>query len=174
MTRLRRIEDRDRFFFITTNLSRSQRMWDPSERDNILNCVNALRDSGAFWLFAYVVMPDHVHVLIRPNHRNLVEAMREFKIDAVKLILRDRGARGPLWQRQYFDRIIRRVRDFWEKVEYIHNNPVAAGLVARADDWHWSSYLAYTKGAGPPPIPVDEINLPVDGGTLLWPAKWRR
>ncbi len=52
---------------------------------------------------------------------------------------------GPFWQPKYFDNIMRRVRDFWAKLEYIHNNPVAAGLVANAGDWRWSSYTALIK-----------------------------
>jgi len=45
----------------------------------------------------------------------------------------------PAWHREYWDRFIRDDRHFQETVEYIHLNPVKAGLVARAEDWAWSS-----------------------------------
>lgn len=77
--------------------------------------------------------------------------------------------RRAVWQRRYFDHIIRRVHDFWDKLEYIHQNPVAAGLAQQPENWPWSSYAAYTK-RGEPPIPVDPIDLPVDRNALLWPA----
>jgi hypothetical protein len=60
-----------------------------------------------------------------------------------------RSTRG-IRQRRYFDFIIRRVRDFWDKLEYIHQNPVIAGLANRPEDWSWSSYAAYAKCGSPP------------------------
>ncbi len=62
---------------------------------------------------------------------------------------------------------MRTVREYHEDVEYIHLNPVRAGLVRRPEDWKWSSVHDYTgtlqapEGGGSP-IPVDHINLPTD------------
>jgi len=50
-----------------------------------------------------------------------------------------RGADGELWQPQFFDRALRSVKEYTEKVGYIHLNPVRAGLVCRPGDWRWSS-----------------------------------
>lgn len=86
-------------------------------------------------------------------------------------LLRMRGSRGPIWQARYFDFILRRVRDFWDKLEYIHQNPVEAGLVKRADEWHWSSAAQYAK-SGVAPVAVDAVNLPADRNTFLSPAPW--
>ena len=57
-----------------------------------------------------------------------------------------------MWQPRFFDRALRTVQEYKEKVEYIHLNPVKAGLVSRPEDWRWSSYNEY---AG---ISVDEQN----------------
>jgi hypothetical protein len=73
---------------------------------------------------------------------------------------------------KYFDFILRRVKDFWEKMEYIHRNPVEAGLVIRPEEWKWSSCGHYFKTGMVPVIP-DPVGLPVDGNELLWPAPWR-
>ena len=54
-----------------------------------------------------------------------------------------RGADGELWQPRFFDRALRTVKEYNEKVEYIHLNPVRAGLVSRPEDWRWSSYNEY-------------------------------
>jgi len=62
-----------------------------------------------------------------------------------------RGASGELWQPRFpsaglracFDRALRTIREYNEKVEYIHLNPVRAGLVSRSEDWRWSSYNEY-------------------------------
>jgi hypothetical protein len=58
-------------------------------------------------------------------------------------------------------------RDFWEKLEYIHNNPVVAGLTSTPRDWQWSSYTAVMDHTSDP-IPVDKIDLPQDPDTVLW------
>jgi hypothetical protein len=54
--------------------------------------------------------------------------------------------RYPLWQPRFFDRALRSVKEYYEKVEYIHPNPVRAGLVKRAEEWQWSSAHDYTGG----------------------------
>jgi putative transposase len=137
----------------------------------LLEVIDSMRARGAFWLYAYVIMPDHVHFLLQPHNLELESVMRATKSISAMRIMRSRGKRGPLWQPRYFDNITRHVREFWEKLEYIHNNPVAAGLAERAEDWRWSSHAAYASVGVPPPIPVDKpTGLPTDGDALLWPA----
>ena len=53
------------------------------------------------------------------------------------------GEEGELWQPRFFDRALRTVKADNEKVEYIHLNPVKAGVVSRHEDWRWSSYNEY-------------------------------
>lgn len=167
MTRLRRIATLDRYFFITTNLARNISPLTDPERDAIIQVIGHHRDSGAFWLYGYCVMPDHLHLLIRPNNRDITAAIREVKSVSAVRIIHSRGKTGPLWQPKYFDNIIRRVRDFWAKLEYIHNNPVTAKLVATPYQWRWSSYTAL-KNRNTSPIAVDVSDLPQDLDALLW------
>ena len=56
-----------------------------------------------------------------------------------------RGVEGELWQPRFFDRALRAVKEYNEKVEYLHLNPVQAGLVRRPEDWRWSSYGEYAR-----------------------------
>lgn len=171
MTRLRRIENRDRFFFITTNLGRNVAPLNSDERDFILSTIDQQRLRGEFFLFGYVVMPTHLHLRLSPHNRNLSDIMRELKARTGHEISRRRGVPGPIWQASYFDTIIRRVRNFWQKLEYIHRNAVEAGLVKSAEDWKWSSYRHYI-GKGATPISVDPIDLSPDPAHFLWPAPW--
>ena len=172
MSRLRRIADRDRIFFITTNLAAKVPHLDPAERDAVLRQLARQRMKRHFLVFAYVAMPDHLHLLLSPQRRGVVASMHEFKRITAERLARSRRSRGPIWQARYFDFILRRVEDFWEKLAYIHENPVAAQLAPRATDWQWSSARFYERG-GKPPVPVDPINLPADSKALLWPAPWR-
>ena len=72
-----------------------------------------------------------------------------------------------LFQGRFFDRALRTVKEYNEKVQYIHLNPVEAGLVKREEEWTWSSVHDYTgsvraaSGKGSP-IPVDRILMPAD------------
>jgi putative transposase len=172
MTRLRRIEDRDRFFFVTTNLVRGLRPMAPPECDVILNVLADQKHAGEFFLFGYVVMPTHLHLLLHPHNKDLIQIMRNFKSKTGYRVLQARGTHGKFWQDGYFDTIIRRVHNFWEKLEYIHRNPVEAGLVKKKEDWPWSSYRHYLKRADVP-IRVDPVGFSSDGDEFLWPATWR-
>ena len=117
-------------------------------------------------------MPTHVHLLISPQKQNLIRVMRDLKSKTGFAITRRRGIPGPVWQERYFDTIIRQVRDFWQKLDYIHRNPVEAGLVGNPEKWKWSSYRQIAKKESSP-IAVDPVDLPADGNHLLWPAPWR-
>jgi REP element-mobilizing transposase RayT len=65
--------------------------------------------------------------------------MESIKAGRTLLIDAGRGERGLLWQRRFFDRAPRSVKEYYEKVEYIHLSSVRAGLVKRAEEWPWSS-----------------------------------
>jgi REP element-mobilizing transposase RayT len=172
MTRLRRIEDRDRFFFVTTNLAEGVQPLATVERDLTVGALREQHQKGEFFLFGFVVMPTHVHLLLYPQNKDLAQIMRNLKSKTGYEISQNRHTRGPIWQERYFDAIVRRVRNFWEKLDYIHRNPVEAGLVGSAEEWRWSSYRYYfNREEGL--IPVDPVGFSSDGDQFLWPAPWR-
>ena len=131
------------------------------------------RKEHGFLLTARVFLPDHWHAIIYPKFPLTISRVLEaIKVGATLRINRGRGERGVLLQGRFFDRALRTVRAYSEKVEYIHLNPVKAGLVPRPQDWKWSSVHDYTgtvqapAGAGSP-IPVDRIMLPADPRTRI-------
>ena len=95
-------------------------------------------------LAAWVVMPNHVHLLIDvyPEH-SVPRILHSWKSYTAKEINRIAGRRGRVWFPDYWDRFIRNERHFAAAVEYIHGNPVGGGLVAREEDWPWSSARLY-------------------------------
>ena len=173
MSRLRRIADQDRIFFVTTTVAPDRDLLSPQERDLLLEQVARQHTAGQFLLFGYVVMQDHLHLLVAPTDYGLAATMREFKSCSGQQLARLRRSRGPVWQARYFDFILRRVGDFWNKLEYIHNNPVEARLVQRPEDWPWSSAGHYER-TGATPVSVDAVDLPADRAAWLYPAPWRR
>ena len=91
-------------------------------------------------LLAWVVMPNHVHVLIRPAEGwtlgRIVGDLKKHTAREVNLRL---GRTGRLWFREYFDRFQRDPGHRERTVAYIERNPVKAGLCPEASDWRWSS-----------------------------------
>jgi putative transposase len=168
VSRLRRIELAGRYFFITTNLAKGVPPLNASERDLCLDRLAKTKSKHKFSLFAYVVMPTHAHLLLWTLDSLLPALMRNWKSASGFAIAACRRRRGAVWQGRYFDFILRRAADFGDKLEYIHNNPVEAGLVTRPEDWRWSSYGFYTKRA-PAPIQPDLFDIPSDPSQPLWP-----
>ena len=98
--------------------------------------------------------------------------MESIKDGATKRINRSRREGGQLLQPRFFDRALRTVKEYNEKVRYIHLHPVRAGLVNRPEDWPWSSVHDYTGGVDHAPasasgLRVDRILLPADERTRI-------
>lgn len=97
-------------------------------------------DPEFYTLIAAVVMPDHVHVLLRPNESiELSRVMKGVKGVSARLLNAHRGRRGRVWQAESFDRIVRDHAELDEKLHYMLNNPVKAGLVS--DGWKYDGWL---------------------------------
>ena len=94
----------------------------------------------------FVAMPDHLHFFCaeggRPDAVALSRFAGGFKQWTAKRILRFAGAPAPLWQRQFFDHVLRSGESYESKWSYVRENPVRAGLVAKAEDWPYGGELA--------------------------------
>lgn len=96
-------------------------------------------DGERYRLLAWTIMPNHVHLIVQalgwPLER-LVHSWKSFTANQINRLLERTGA---VWFPDYFDRFIRDEAHLASAVEYVHQNPVKAGLVARACDWPFSS-----------------------------------
>ncbi|MBN2584233.1 MAG: transposase [Planctomycetes bacterium] len=145
-----------------------------------LESLSQARQECRFNLWAYVVMPDHVHLLIQPapgagisdilwriKRRVTFEALSHLTQKSPKFIaekMTEHGASGKItrrfWQRGGgYDRNIWTVTEAKEKMGYIHANPVRRGLVEHPSQWPWSSWRAWIEGTDEP-LPVDRDSLP--------------
>jgi REP element-mobilizing transposase RayT len=94
-------------------------------------------------LHAVVVMPDHVHILLRPLRDEsgwpfpLVDILQCFKGATAHRINKLMGTSGPVWEEESFDHVLRSDESLKEKCEYIRQNPVVAGLVGKQEDYRW-------------------------------------
>jgi REP element-mobilizing transposase RayT len=172
MSRLRRIERVGRYFFVTTNLIRGTPPLSPTERSLCLDHLDRSRAKLGFSLFAYVAMPDHVHLLLSTFQSELATIMRTWKGQSAFAISRLRGIRGAIWQPRYFDFILRRAGDFAKEFKYVHDNPVDAGLAGQPEEWPWSSAAFYFNKTQTH-IRPDLFEMPVDANQPLWPVPGR-
>ena len=131
------------------------------------------RDEHRFPLTAWVLLPDHWHAIFFPRFPlTLSRVLEAIKVGSTLRINGQRKEHGLLWQRRFFDRALRSVKEYGETVTYIHHNPVKAGLVRRAEDWPWSSAREYTgtfaeDATRHPVLPIDRVLLPSDERTRI-------
>jgi len=95
-------------------------------------------DGSRYELHAWVIMPNHVHVLITPGD-NLDAIVGSWKAYTAVRANRILKREGRFWQKECFDRFIRNERQFINTINYIHLNPVTAGLCDDPEDWRFSS-----------------------------------
>ena len=104
-------------------------------------------------LLAWVVMPNHVHMVVKPI-RPLPEVMRWLKTATANRANVPLGRTGEaFWQREHFDRWIRTEKQLGSVIAYVEENPVRSGLAACPEEWRWSS-AHKTPAARPPALPV--------------------
>lgn len=97
-------------------------------------------DGSRYRLLAWVVMPNHVHVLFELlENSSLPRIVQAWKGYTAKQINALRCRQGALWNKDYFDRYVRDARHLGNATRYVHWNPVRAGLVERPEDWRFGS-----------------------------------
>jgi len=101
-------------------------------------------DGERYRLLAWVVMPNHVHVLFQTlegwSMDTVVASWKTFTANAIGRAVRQPNASQPhVWHPEFWDRFIRDAKHLASAIAYIHNNPVKAGLVTHPEDWPWSS-----------------------------------
>jgi putative transposase len=95
-----------------------------------------------YFLHAYVIMPDHAHLLLQPDVEwtlaKILQGLKGFTARQINTLL---GRKGAFWQDESFDHLIRNEEDWLDKFDYIHSNPVRAGLVNKAQDYPFSGLV---------------------------------
>ena len=120
------------------------------------SALERVRRSFRLHVYGYVVMPEHVHLLLsEPEKDTLADALKSLKQGVSRRLIGDHplkpktglnGAPRHFWQKRYYDFNIRNYQQSVEKLRYIHRNPVKAGLCERPEDWEWSSFRHYATG----------------------------
>jgi putative transposase len=128
-------------------------------RSLVIHELARARHEYGFLLVGYVVMPEHVHVLIGEPDRGTPSTVMQMLKQRVSHKLRDshgqvalpsqEGELQQFWQPRFYDFNVFTDKKKNEKLEYMHHNPMLRGLVAHPRDWPWSSWSNYArKGEG--------------------------
>jgi len=126
-------------YFVTARLA--TRPLSAPERREVLAHVRS-GDGRFYRLVAAVIMPDHLHLLLKPSPGiTLSRIMKGIKGVSARRINRRRGTRGRVWLHESWDRVVRHQRELLEKIDYMLYNPWKAGLIEdlrEYDGWYWS------------------------------------
>jgi putative transposase len=102
------------------------------------------RRQYGFWVTGYVVMPEHVHLLVsEPERATLARALQALKQSVARRLI---AGHPHFWQARYYDFNVSTQNKRIEKLRYMHRNPVKRGLVHKPEDWQWSSFRHYATG----------------------------
>jgi REP element-mobilizing transposase RayT len=115
---------------------------------NVAQLVEAaIQCCEGYSLHAWVIMPNHVHLLLTP-HSDVSELMRKLKGVTARGANVELHRTGPFWQHESYDRVVRDTKEFSSIENYILNNPVHAGLASSPELHRWSS--AWVGGPSAP------------------------
>ena len=142
---LKRFQKAEALHFITFScFHRLPLLQSPQLKDIFEGVLEETRARHQARLYAYVLMPEHVHMLIsEPPTILLAQFLKSLKQTTSRRL---KGDRERFWQDRYFDRNIRGEDARSEVIRYIHRNPVKRGLVASPEQYRWSSFCHYATG----------------------------
>ena len=123
--------------------------------DDLRESVRATKQEGPFHIDAWLVLPDHMHTdwTLPPGDDDFSNRWKSIKIRFVHKLPRTerrskvRIAKGErsIWQRRFWEHVIRDENDYMCHVDYVHWNPMKHGLVKNVKDWPYSSFHRYVK-----------------------------
>jgi len=111
-------------------------------KETFLNSLETTRRRYAFEVLGYVLMPEHVHLLLSEPADHELHPLST-ALQALKISVSRRLTERPFWLRRYYDFNVFTHDKRVEKLRYMHRNPVARGLCEKPEDWPWSSYRFY-------------------------------
>jgi putative transposase len=146
---LKRYYGRGHLHFLTFSCYRRLPLLNTSQsRDAFVEALAAIRERYKFLLVGYVVMPNHVHLLISESGDCTPSVILKVLKQRVSRDLRA-GTTGNLpsfWQPRFYDFNVWSEKKFREELDYMHANPITKRLVEDPKDWPWSSWSFYFNG----------------------------
>ena len=165
MPKLRHYDNTGTARFVTFNCFHNETTLNNDRaRDILIKYINYARNKHRFLLLGYVIMPEHLHLVLLPTDGmplgrvvgeiKSLTAREWFRSNAPQL----KGMQHAFWQKRCYDHNCRTPESVRGKIEYCHRNPVLRGLVRESKDWNWSSYNWY-QGVRDVPLEMDKYEI---------------
>jgi len=134
-------------YFMTICSYRKQQYFKSTDVANIIikDLLHRCNQLNQIDLYCYCLMPDHLHLLLSLNetyNKNLQAWVADFKRYTAKIIHNKSGIKSDIWQRNFYEHIIRKEESLIQKAKYILDNPVRKGII---EDWEKYSFSGFVK-----------------------------
>ncbi|HUT73938.1 MAG TPA: transposase [Armatimonadota bacterium] len=136
----------------TSTIRRTSLLADDACKEIVRDTLQRVAAVLDFDVLAYVIMPDHVHLLIQPHGASISKVMASFKRHSARNINKHLGRKGQVWREEFFDHMLRTNEHLEQLADYIHDNPVRRGLAPSARDWPFSSWHEVYGDSGFPGV----------------------
>ena len=137
--------ERPLYFITTCTSARRPILATPEIAEILIDEFHQARIRRQWLVGRYVIMPDHLHFFCAEGGEGPPSTLSEFvglfKQWTSKRIARSFGPRPPIWQREFFDHVLRSSESYASKWAYVRDNPVRAGLAARWEDWPYAGEI---------------------------------
>jgi putative transposase len=148
VTNIRRYQTTGRPVFITAVCYRRKPYLETDwQKELLLAVMREVKPSSGFAMHAYVILDDHFHWIITPGGQNFSAIMQSIKLRFVHRYKKAIGKKeqATLWQRRFWDHVIRNSEDLHRHMDYIHYNPVKHGYVSKPSGYRWSSFNTHMR-----------------------------
>ncbi|MHB1937394.1 MAG: REP-associated tyrosine transposase [Acidobacteriaceae bacterium] len=136
----------------------------PHAKNIFLYALEQVRQRYQFSITGYVVMPEHVHLLVSEPETvtpsRIIQVLKQNSSRRLKYTVANQGE--PFWLTRFYDFNVRTEQKRVEKLRYMHRNPVTRGLIALPEQWEWSSFRHYLSGE-PGTVEIDS----------RWSTRWK-
>jgi phosphoribosylanthranilate isomerase len=148
--KLPRYNEENECHFVTSVTRERKRIFqDINNVEILIETIRFYQERGDLKLLGYVVMPDHIHLMLIPRKGTISDIMRNIKAYSATAIRRRTGIDSGIWQDSFYDHLICGEKDFESKLNYLHENPLRKGFVQNLDYYPYSSYINFYTNREP-------------------------
>ena len=152
MGNIKRYYEENAAYFLTTNTENNMEIFsDPKNCKILLVTLEYFKLVLDYQLYGFCIMPDHLHLVLHPlGIYNFSYIMKMIKGSFSRKFNKINGKTGKIWQKGFYDECIKSNWHLLRVLEYMHNNPLKAGLVTSPEEYIFSSYNHYFQTAYQP------------------------
>lgn len=123
----------------TVTANREPIFKDSMTSDLLLKAIFFGRSQRWYYLLSFVIMPDHMHLIIIPRYKNISNSMKSIKGFSARCINKVFSRQGSIWQSGFYDYMLDSQKKILSRIKYIEDNPARKGLVNNPGDYNYSS-----------------------------------